>query len=206
MSKEKLLYPFYILTHPMDGFYEVRHREKGSVPLSLLILLLFSISFSINKRYAGFVVNDINPLSVNSFQDFKGIFALFFLFCVANWSITCLVEGEGRLKDIVTVVGYATLPLVLAYIPATLFSQIIAENEEAFYYLVLGIAIAWFLLLIFIGIMTVHNFTFGKMIGTLICTFIAMLIIIFIILLIMTLIQQVYTFFESIYTELLFRV
>jgi hypothetical protein len=205
MSKEKLLYPFYVLTHPMDGFYEVRHREKGSVPLALLILLLFSVSYSINRRYASFVVNDVNPLSVNSFQDLKGIFALFFLFCISNWSITCLVEGEGRLKDIVTVVGYAALPLVLTFVPATLFSQVIAENEEAFYFMILGISIAWFLLLLFIGIMTVHNFTFGKMIVTLICTFIAMLIIIFILLLISTLIQQVYTFFESIYTELLFR-
>lgn len=205
MSKEKLLYPFYVMTHPIDGFYEIRHRDKGSVPLAILIMFLFSISYSINRRYASFVVNDTNPLNVNSIIDLQGIFALYLLFCVANWSITCLVEGEGRLKDIAIVVGYSALPLVLTFIPATLFSQIIAENEEAFYYLILGIAIVWFLLLIIAGIMTVHNFTFGKMIATLIFTFLAMLIIIFIILLLVTLIQQVYGFFVSIYTELLFR-
>ena len=45
------------------------------------------------------------------------------------------------------------------------------------------LGIAWFVLLVITGVMTIHNYTFGKTLITLICTFVAMFIIIFIALL-----------------------
>jgi len=206
MNKKKLRYPFYVLTHPFDGFYEIRHRGEGSVPVALLLVFLFSISFSLNRQYASFVVNHVNPRYVNSFLEMIAIFILVLLFSVANWSITCLMEGEGRFKDIITVTGYSMLPMVLAFIPATIISQFIASDEEAFYYLLLAVAVGWFLILMLIGIMTIHNFSFGKTMMTIILTFIAMLIIIFLILLMVSLVQQVLLFFTSLYTEIIFRI
>lgn len=203
--KEKLLYPFYVLKHPLDGFYEIRHRGKGSVIVALLLLFLFSISFSMNRQFAGFVVNNINPRSIDSFMELISLSLLFFLFCTANWSITCLMEGEGRYKDIVTVTGFSMLPMVLTYIPITLISRFIAEKEEAFYYLAMNISTIYFVVLLLIGIMTIHNFTLGKTLFTLLLTVLAMLMIIFMVLLLYSLADQVIGFIKSIYTELIFR-
>lgn len=204
-TKEKLQYPFYVLGHPVDGFYEIRHRERGSVVIALIILFLFSASYTINRQFASFIVNNVYPRSIDSIKELLGVAMLFFLFCVANWSITCLMEGEGRLKDIITVTGYAMLPMVLVIIPATIFSQVIAANEEAFYYLIMNACYLYFFILLLTGIMTVHNFTLGKTLLTLILTVGAMLIIIFLALLMYSLVDQVFGFFGSIYTELLFR-
>ena len=203
---ERLQYALYTMVHPGDGFYEIRHRGKGSVPLAFAFVILFSISFSINKRYANFIVNSYNTLETNSLLDLVAILAFFVLFCVSNWSITCLMEGEGRMRDIVTSVGYSTLPLLFALIPMTLFSYAIAADEEAFYYVVLGAAILWFVLLVLVGIMTIHNFTLGKTLITLFLTFVAMIIIIFICVLLVTILQQLFLFFKSIYMELIFSV
>ena len=203
---ERLQYALYTMVHPGDGFYEIRHRGKGSVPLAFAFVILFSISFSINKRYANFIVNSYNTLETNSLLDLVAILAFFVLFCVSNWSITCLMEGEGRMRDIVTSVGYSTLPLLFALIPMTLFSYAIAADEEAFYYVVLGAAILWFVLLVLVGIMTIHNFTLGKTLITLFLTFVAMIIIIFICVLLVTILQQLFLFFKSIYMELVFSV
>lgn len=204
-SAAKFKYPFYVLTHPVDGFYEIRHRERGSVPIALIFVLLFSASFTIKRMMSSFLVSDINPREVNSFTELQGVLILFMLFCVANWSITCLMQGEGRLKDIVTVVGYALIPCILTYIPATILSQFLANNEESFYTLIVFIGTAYSVILALVGIMTVHNFTLGKTLITLILTFAAMLIFIFLFTLFTSLIQQVWLFFNSIYTELLFR-
>lgn len=204
-KKEKLLYPFYVITHPFDGFYEMRHRGKGSVPVALLLIFLFGLSFSLNRRYASFVVNYNNPRSIDSRAEVIGIFLAVLLFAAANWSITCLLEGEGRFKDIITVIGYSMLPLVLTYIPATIISQFVAADEESIYYLITNIAMLFFAILLLIGIMVIHNFGFGKTLVTLIFTFIALLIIIFIILLIISLLNQVYYFLQSVYTELILR-
>lgn len=144
MFKEKVKYAFYTLGHPSDGFYEIRHRGRGSVGLSILFVFLFAVCFSANRQYAGFVVNHVNPMEINSLAEICAVFLLFLLFCVGNWSITCLMDGEGRFKDIVTVCGYAMLPMILTFIPAILFSQVVAEDEEAFYYLLLAVGIAWF--------------------------------------------------------------
>jgi len=205
MFKEKLKFAFYTLGHPSDGFYEIRHRDRGSVVLAILFVFLFGFSYSFNRQYAGFVVNDINPMSINSPVEIQGVMVLFLLFCVGNWSITCLMEGEGRLKDIVIATGYSTLPMVLVYVPMTLFSHMIAQNEEAFYFLILTVSMIYFVLMTLIGIMTVHNYTLGKTLVTIALTFVAMFIIIFLGLLLSSLMGQIIAFFKSIYNEIMLR-
>lgn len=204
-SIAKIKYMFYVMTHPVDGFYEIRHRGKGSVPLAIVTMLLFSISYTIRRMCASFVVNDINPREVDLFMDLKGVVAVFFLFCIANWSITCLLNGEGRLKDIVNVIGYALLPCVLTYLPATLISQVVSDEEIVFYKILIWIGTIWAVAIGIIGISIVHNYTSGKTLLTLILTMIAVLIIVFILMMLYTLMQQLFGFIYSIYTELKFR-
>ncbi len=205
MSWEKVKYSFYVLTHPSDGFYEIRHHGRGSVLLALFYVILFSLSFSFNRISANFIVNDVDPRTVDSLDELVGVMILFLMICVGNWSITCLMEGEGRFKDIVTVIGYALIPIILTMVPATFISQFVAENEEAFYSIIIIIGIAWAAVLALMGIMTIHNYTLGKTLLTLVLTFVSMLIIIFITMMLSDLILQVYSFFESIYIELTFR-
>lgn len=205
MSKAKLKHAFYSLSHPFDGFYEVRHDGKGSLLLALMFVFFASFSYSLNRQYASFIVNDTNPLDVNSLIDLVSIFAIFFLFCAGNWSITTLMEGEGRFKDIVTATGYSVIPIILFFLPATFLSHLIAANEEAFYFLLIGLAVAWALLLIFMSNMTIHNYTLTKALATMLFTGIAMLIILFLLFLLFSLMQQIYGFFNSLYMEIIFR-
>lgn len=204
-SKEKWKYAFYTVSHPVDGYYEIRHRERGSVAVALVLVILFSISFSINRISASFIVNDVDPLDVDALTELVSVLLLFLLFCVGNWSITCLMEGEGRLKDIAIAFGYGMIPMIVCFNLGTVVSWFVAQNEEAFYYMIVGIGIAYGLFMILIGIMQVHNYTLGKTLITIFLTFIAMLIIIFIVLLFVDLINQVYGFFFSIYQEMIFR-
>ena len=203
MLKEKVKYAFYTITHPSNGFYEIRHRQKGSVPLAILFVFLFAVCFSANRQYAGFVVNFVNPMEVNSLTEMITVFVLFILFCVGNWSVTCLMNGEGRFKDIVTMTGYSMLPMILTQIPAIIISNFVVQDEEAYYYLILYFGIAWFVLLVITGVMTIHNYTFGKTLITLICTFVAMFIIIA--LLLYSLLTQVIAFVQSVYNEIVLR-
>ncbi|MDE5596546.1 MAG: YIP1 family protein, partial [Lachnospiraceae bacterium] len=165
-SGEKWKYAFYTVSHPMDAYYEIRHRERGSVPVAVVLVMLFSFSFSINRIAASFVVNDVYPLSVNALTELIAVLLLYLLFCVGNWSITCLMEGEGRLKDIAIAVGYAMIPIIVCYNLATLVSQFVAADEEAFYWVILVVGIAYGLLMMLMGIMQVHNYTLGKTLVT----------------------------------------
>ncbi|MCR5154892.1 MAG: YIP1 family protein [Lachnospiraceae bacterium] len=204
-SLEKWKYVFYTLSHPMDGYYWIRHADKGSVPIAIILVVLFSFSFTTNELLASFVVNDTDPRGVNSLYELAGVLALYLLICVGNWSVTCLMGGEGRLKDIAIAIGYATVPVTFGFIVSTIISAAVADDEQAFYGIILGVCIAYGLILMMIGIMQVHNYTLGKTLLTLILTFLAMLIIIFVLLLLSNLVGKVYNFIHSVYLELVFR-
>lgn len=204
-SKEKWKYFGYTLTHPMDGFYWIRHKDYGSVPIAILMMVLFSVSFTINRLCASFVVNDVDPRTVNLITELFGVAMLFLLICVGNWSITCLMNGEGRFKDIIIAVGYGLTPATIGIVLSTLLSQVIAGDEAAFYTLVMAIGIAYAVILVLIGVMQIHNYSVGKTLWTLILTFLAVLIIIFLLLLVYSLIGQMVTFIKSIYLEIVFR-
>ena len=205
-SKEKWSYLFYTISHPMDGYYWIRHRNYGSVPLAILLVFIFSCTFTANRLLASFVVNDLDPRGIDALYELMGVMSFYLLICVSNWSVTCLMNGEGRLKDIAVAVGYATAPMSVTMILATVVSQAIADEEQAFYGIILGVGIAYGVIMMLIGIMQVHNYTIGKTLLTLFITIIAALILVFLLLLLSNLLGLVYNFFHSIYTELIFRV
>jgi hypothetical protein len=115
------------------------------------------------------------------------------------------MQGEGRLKDISIAIGYSTLPLIISLNLATIVSLFIADGEEAFYYLIMIIGIAYAVIMMVLGIMQVHNYSLSKTLVTLILTMAAAFIIIFIGLLLADLVNQIYSFFYSIYIEIIFR-
>lgn len=205
-SKEKWSYMFYTIAHPMDGYYWIRHRDRGSVPLAILMVFLFSCSFTANRLLASFVVNDIDPRGVDSLYELMGVLAFYLLICVSNWSVTCLMSGEGRMKDIAIAVGYGTVPMTFTMVLSTILSQFIADEEQAFYTLLIGVGVAYGVIMILMGIMQVHNYTLGKTLVTLFLTILAAFILIFLILLLSNLLGMVFNFFRSIYTELIFRI
>lgn len=204
-EKAKNINLIYTLSHPSDGFYWIRRKDSGNVKLSLLMLFIFAVSFSLNRYLAGFAVNDINYKDVNIVTEFIGIVTLFILVCAANWSVTCLMNGTGRFKDIVIVASYSLLPLNLVIIPATIYSQFVTLDEKAFYLMIIGIGTVWSIVMAVTGVMRIHGYSLAKTLLTLILTIVAIFIIIFLILLLTDLINQVYLFIKSIYLELLFR-
>ena len=72
-SKDKWKFLFYTLSHPADGFYEIRHRDRGSVPLAIAMVIVFSFCFSMNRMLASFVVNDVDPRTVDSLMELSSV-------------------------------------------------------------------------------------------------------------------------------------
>ena len=204
-GKEKWKHLLYTMAHPGDGFYWIRHKDKGSLGIAFLLVLVFGLCFTLNRLLTSFVVSMINVRSVNLLPEIGGVVLLYVLLCAGNWSITCLMDGEGRFKDILIAIGYAMLPMIVTYILATVVSQFLADKEQAFYSIIMAIGIAYTLVMALTGIMQIHNYTLGKTLLTLLLTLVAVFIIIFLVMLVTNFVGQVVAFFQSIYTELIFR-
>ena len=51
------MYAFYILFHPFDGFYEIKHRGRGDLSSATVILGLATLSYVVFNRYSGYIFN-----------------------------------------------------------------------------------------------------------------------------------------------------
>jgi len=197
--------PLYILRRPFEGFYRLKHGQEGRISTALFNFFLLWISVSFMSQYASITVATPFPLAHNSLADGASLFGLLVLWSIANWSVTSLTEGEGKFKEIFIANCYAMTPLVLTIIPATLFSHALTNTEGAFFFMIITVAIVWFVLLVYVGMVSVQGYTAGKALVTVFLTFVAMLIIVFLGTLLIVLIQQMYSFGMSVYTELMYR-
>ena len=127
------------------------------------------------------------------------------LWCVANWCLTTLFDGEGSFKDIFISTSYAILPIRLIGIPATICTNFLSLAEAEFITLFLAISYIWAGALIFFGSMTTHGYSMGRNIVITFFTIVGMVFILFIILLFANLIQQMVSFITNIITELSYR-
>ncbi|MDQ6422888.1 Yip1 family protein [Paenibacillus sp. LHD-117] len=205
MKPEHYKFPFHVILHPFDGFWDMKYENKGKLRIAAVIVLLLVLSVILQRQFAGFLVNYNDPRYLNSLDDLQYTVLPFLLFCIANWSVTTLMEGEGKFKEIVMATGYALLPLALVNLPLTLVSRFMTNDETAFYYLANSIAAVWFCYLLFVGIMTVHQYTPVKTVMTLLLTVIAMGIVVFLGTLIFSIAMQMYYFVYDVYRELIFR-
>ncbi|QNK57034.1 Yip1 family protein [Paenibacillus sp. PAMC21692] len=205
MSKEILLFPFSLIVRPFSGYWDLKYEGKGNLKMAALIFFLVFISMIFQKQYAGFIVNFANPAYFNSLNELMNLLLPFFLWCVANWSLTTLMDGEGKFTEIVMASAYALMPMFIIYIPNTIISNFMTQEESVFYVFFNSAAMIWTAYLLFVGTMTVHQYTVKKTVVTILLTLLCMGFLLFLGLLFFSLIQQMYSFFFTIYQEFLFR-
>ncbi len=195
----------YILRHPIDGFWEMRFRGKGSLLVSLLIMAVYFAVIIVDHQARSFMFNANYNTSLDIFYQLRVFLMPVALAVIANWSVTTLMNGKGRLQDIVMVVGYSFQPLIIFTVASTLLTHVLSLNELAYLTIFEGIGVAWFCLMVFIGLMQIHEYNASKTVFVLALTAISALIVAFICLLFFSLIQEIAGFVYSIYREFTLR-
>ena len=200
-----LQYSLYVIFHPFKGFWDLKHEKKGNAFSAWLIVSMLIVLLILRRQFTGFILNFNKQNEMNVFVEILSVLAPLGLWCLSNWCITTLVDGEGSFKDIFITTAYALTPVVLINIPLLLFSNIIILEETVFYTVLDVLSILWAVLLILIGIMTVHQFTMSKTLVTIAVAVLGMVIILFLILLFVSIVQQIVSFVDLLWTELSMR-
>lgn len=197
--------PVYTMLHPFKGFWELKYEQKGRVRLACLFMLLLVIVVIVKRQYTGFVFNYNRLYELNSLEEFSYIAIPLLLWCVSNWSLTTLMDGEGKFSEIVVVAGYALLPIILLLSMQVGLSNLATREESAFIFLLQALAYLWFVWLLFVGTMTIHQYSIWKTVSTMLLSLVMMGFIVFIGLLCFSLFQQMYMFLLSLYREVSMR-
>lgn len=201
---EELVYANHLILHPFDGFWDLKHEQRGSVRASFVWLALAILTFFYQGVGTGYIFNP-RQNSTTIFVQITAVIVPVVLWVVANWCLTTLFDGEGSLKDIFIATCYALVPLPILIVPSVLYSNVALATESTIINLLVSFAFVWAGLLIFFGMMVTHDYTFSKNVLTTVGTIIGMAIIMFIGILFSTLLAKIVSFISSIITEITFR-
>lgn len=200
-----LKYALYIMTHPFDGFWDLTHEKRGSMAAAHVLVILTFLTNLWNMRFENFMFNPTRWERVNIWTQIIGILALLLVYCVANWCLTTLFDGKGRLKDIYMGMAYSLTPYILIMNPITIISNFVTKEEGAFIAYFEALALGWAAALILVSVMQIHDYGLGKAILAIIFSVVGMMVIVFLVLLFFSLVSDAIAFFVSIAKELIFR-
>lgn len=196
-----LKYSFYIMTHPFNGFWDMIHERKGSMLSAIILYGLFAVSMIVRSAYRGFLLSPLDG-GFNLLATLALSVVPILLYCVCNWSITTLFDGDGKFSQIVMGCAYCLTPYILVSIPITVIGNFVTLEEAAILNVISAFAMVWCVFLLFCAMVTIHQYSGSKAIGTIVATIIAMLLVIMLAVLLFNLVQQMVMFIISIYDEL----
>lgn len=205
ITKNSVKYVFHVIFHPFDGFWDLKHEKRGTVGAAILFLGLWFATNILSQTSTGFMFNPGYDMQLDILKEFRSVFVLFLLFTAANWSVTTLMGGKGYYRDIVMVFGYASFPLTLLRVPAIILSQYLTASEGVYYNILQGLSWGWFGILLFIGIMMIHDYSLSKAFGTMIVTVMSMIVILFIYMVLFNIFSVITAFVIAAYKEISIR-
>ena len=195
----------HALTHPVEGFEDMRWKKAGSLKIALLIIVLLFFGEIAYGRLYGFQFYVSYDKTFNIIPYIVRSFVLFAVWVIGNWSVCTLLDGEGTLRNICIYSAYALIPYTAQLYINVLLSHFLVRVEYVFMQIIELIGVGWTALLLFSAIKSVHQYSFRKTVLALLLTVAAMLIMLFLLVLFMSLIQQIYIFISTVYTELSYR-
>ncbi|WP_312371577.1 YIP1 family protein [Lachnoclostridium sp.] len=203
--KKSLKYSFYIITHPFDGFWDLTHEKRGSMAAANILLLLLALCRVFELQYTSFLFMTVHWQYINMLIEVLAIVLPILLWCVANWSLTTLLDGKGKLKEIYMGTVYAFTPKILIGYSLILLSNVITLEEGVLYMYLQYFATIWSVFLVISAMMMIHDYSFSKAILSSLATIVGVGVIVFIFTLFFSLISDGVAYFVSLYKEIIFR-
>lgn len=171
-----VLYMFNLIKHPIDSFYYIKKKEKGSYKGATIIFMLFFISYMIFTTSKGFIYQYVEAVDMDLNAIIIGFFAITLLFVFCNYLVSSINDGEGSLGEIYKGAMYSLLPAIIGLLVVTYLSYYFTYNEVFLLGFILNVLVGWSLLLVFLAIQELHNYTIRETIKSILLTFLFMVI------------------------------
>lgn len=203
--REQLAYTRYLVFHPFDGFWDLKHEKRGSILSGLIILLIVAVEQGLLAQYQGYIFNNNNVKYVSMVLSMTSVIAPFFLWCVSNWCLSSVMDGEGSFKDIIMSTAYALAPMMYLNILILILSNVLIADEISVLLVINGLSIFWTAGLVLIATMSVHGYSMLRTVITSAFIVVGMGLIIFVGLLFFSLGQKMFDFVLTLVKEIQLR-
>lgn len=194
---------FSVLVHPSNVFTEIKEKKQGSILICVVSVIALYITTILQTLKGGFLFTVYDVTSFNSIWLFIKTSGLVILWIVANWMVCTLLGGKGRFKEIAIVTCYSLLPLIIEKVIRLFLTNMLLPTEASFLTILEVIAIMYFLLLMIIGLLKIHDFSMARLVGTSVLSAAGVAAIVFLAITIVILVQQFGGFIATVITEIM---
>lgn len=201
--KSLLIYPFRLFLHPLDTFNDLKYENKASLWIANTLALLFCIVRTISSSSVAYLFKAKEESS--SFTVFAVSLIMIVVWTVCNWATCTLFDGEGTMKDVWIATTYSLFPYIIFSSFNTILSYMLTNSEITFYTFFSILGTVWTLLLIFLGVLVMHQYTVSKNILSVLGSILIIACLIFLALLFLSIFQQIYDFITNVFSELIIR-
>lgn len=197
-----IAYTFYIIFHPFDaleGLKNNRTRINWAVPI-----IIFGAAYIVRMAYlyvvhfplASIEIDDIHPAI-----ELVKLLAIPISWIPASFMATSISGGESKMKEITFASAASLAPYIVINIPLMFLSHIMSQTQKSWYGIFTALAYVGMFLILFISLMVLNNYTFGKTLGMMFVTIFLIAVLWLVILLCYVLTGRMIQFVISILNE-----
>ncbi|MBQ7359765.1 MAG: YIP1 family protein [Lachnospiraceae bacterium] len=188
--------------HPMNNYYEIRKNRQGSVLGATVIYVVFFVLFMAYQTSKGFVyqMQKVEDMDIGSIV--IGFLLMLGLSIICNYLVTSINDGDGTFRQIYMIPAYGLLPAMISLLTVTVVSYGMTETEAFLLTIIMLIGVVWSAITIFVGLQTVHDYTFGETVKSVIITIVFMVILAIVAIILSIMWDSLYSFIKSFGKEL----
>ncbi|XEC96368.1 YIP1 family protein [Paenibacillus tarimensis] len=194
-----------VLLHPYDFYYDI--QEPGRIKWSqgvVLILLVYAVKM-LSLLVVSYTFQTREPYEISYVFEFVWIVVPWITWCLSNWGVSAILDGEGKFKEIFVGSVFALVPYILLIVPITLITNVLSLSEQSLYTSLTSLTLIWCGWLLLVKVKIIHDFELGKLLWITFISLLGMAIIWFVGVLMFGLINQLINFFTDLVKEMNFR-
>lgn len=203
VKNEKIHIATTLITHPFENFRDMKEKKLTSIPICLVIIILYYVFGVMETTMGGFAFTYFDPSSYNALLVLLKTVGLVVLWTIANWAVCTLFGGKGNMKEIFSVMCYSLIPSLLGSLVYIVCTNVLVPDEATFLTVLTVICTGYTLILLAAGSIIVHDYGLGKFIGTTLLTLLGCAIVVFLLIAVGILLQQTGGFIATLYSEII---
>jgi len=203
---DDFVFMFRFIRRPIDSFYYIKKDLRGSLAFAFLIYGWVIAVRVLSLYVTGFPFSPYASVTDIRVEDeIVNTLVLLALWNAANYLVSTISNGEGRIRDVLMGSAYSLFPYALFALPIALLSNVLTLNEIFIYSFSLNLMWAWVSVMLFIMVKEIHNYSFSETVRNVLVTFFTMALFVLTGYILYVLFNQLFDFISAILQEVRLR-
>lgn len=200
------VFMFRFIRYPADSFYYIKKDLRGSLRFAGLIYAWVIGVRLLSLYLTGFPFNSYPaPVYIRAENEIVISVLLLALWNAANYLVSTISDGEGRVRDVIIGSAYSLFPYALLALPIALISNVLTLNEIFIFSFSLNLVWAWTGMMLFIMVKEIHNYSFSETVRNVLITLFTMALFVLTGYILYVLFNQLFDFISAILQEVRLR-